>query len=38
MKLPAKASDLLAPGGTITVRVSPEDRSLVSLWDHHGVP
>jgi len=31
-------SRVLAPGSTIKLRVSPENHSLVSLWDHNRVP
>ena len=29
---------LLAPGNRIKIRVSPNDRSRVSLFDHNGIP
>lgn len=31
-------SRMLAPGGSIKLRVSPKDQSRVSLWDHNRVP
>lgn len=31
-------SQVLAPGGSIPLRVSPADRTQVSLWDHNRVP